>query len=244
MAVARLANWPRRHGHLSQCPTHRRHEVDTLNAAAPAGPGAATTGGADVRAKWPCGIRPSGRAAIGHLRRDTLRRGHAGDTTRGSAQRRSDAPNGLRLPAGGARATLERADDVSRDPPAVEPAGLWRHHLVVDEAAVHRPRVERNVPGDRLQSAGWGWGTPRRRWRVHGPQPAPRSIRHVPSTRRTIRRRRVPARLGGCHPAGCSSRAGGWSRGPATQMSCRRSFRPPTTIRIRRLVGSRAGGRG
>ena len=36
---------------------------------------------------------------------------------------------------------------VRRDPAAVEPAGLRRHELVVDEARVHRRGVERDVPG-------------------------------------------------------------------------------------------------
>ena len=59
------------------------------------------------------------------------------------------------LPAAGAGAALERADDLRRDPAAVEAAGLGDDELAVDEARVHAPGVERDVVGDRA-NAGLG----------------------------------------------------------------------------------------
>ena len=106
------------------------------------------------------------------------------------------------LPADGSHAPLERADDVSRNPPAVEPTGLWRHHLVVDEASVHGARRRTRRTRRSVRSARRGWGTSRRRWQAHDPRPAPRSIRRVPSTRRPILPRRKSSTPGRISPGG------------------------------------------
>jgi hypothetical protein len=49
------------------------------------------------------------------------------------------------------RVALERADDLGRDPAAVEVARLRRHALVVDEAGVHPAGIERDGVADRLE---------------------------------------------------------------------------------------------
>ena len=48
-------------------------------------------------------------------------------------------------PEPGARCSLERAGDIRRDPPTIKISGLRRHALVIDKAAVERPRVKSHV---------------------------------------------------------------------------------------------------
>jgi hypothetical protein len=60
----------------------------------------------------------------------------------------------LVLPSPGARAAFERADDLGRDPAAVEPAGLRLRALVADVACVHGSDVEGDVGLDRAERRG------------------------------------------------------------------------------------------
>src|SRR3954447_1123865 len=53
-------------------------------------------------------------------------------------------------PAVRSRAALERTNDPSRDPAAVEAAGLRRHYLAVHGAGVHERRVDSDMAADRL----------------------------------------------------------------------------------------------
>src|SRR5271165_2232419 len=55
------------------------------------------------------------------------------------------SPTARPSPEPGARRSLERAGDIRRDPPSIEFSGLRRHALVIDKAAVKRPRVKGHV---------------------------------------------------------------------------------------------------
>ena len=65
---------------------------------------------------------------------------------------------GLTLPALRARATLEGAGDVVRDPAAVEAPLLRQDTLAVDQTRVHAARIDGDASGDcftRWAKKGW-----------------------------------------------------------------------------------------
>ncbi len=91
----------------------------------------------------------------------------------------------LDSPMCGAGAALERADDLRRDPAAVEAALVRLHQLVVDVARVDALRIERQVVLDRRGTVRSGRDRSRPRRATPAHRLGARNTTPIPSTRRT-----------------------------------------------------------